>query len=337
MVDVIRVSNYKVYVGIHIMKQLNEYFKDYINKNIFIIIDEKVNFIYHTEICEWFSNYKFNFVVIKEGEKSKSITTYETVISELLNNDINKDDLICAIGGGVTTDLAGYVSSTLMRGIDLVLIPTTLLSMIDASIGSKNGIDFLNNKNIIGTFYNPKFVLVDPNFLTTLTMDDYNNGLVEAIKIAFISNQNLYNQLKLKNKITKKQIVSCIRLKKFIIAFDFFDRGYRMKLNFGHTFGHVIEKTHNFEIKHGTAVAYGMLMSLALSVKLGLTNQSIYDELKETLVNRGLVVTPIFDIYEYYPLIFKDKKNTSDGLNFIIVTSIGHSEIIKITPKDFLL
>jgi 3-dehydroquinate synthase len=336
MVETIRISNYKVYVGSNTMEEVFNYFKDYINKKIFIILDEKVNFLYQSKIIEWFSKFNIKLITIKDGEQSKSLSTYEAVVTELLQNEINKDDLIVSIGGGVTSDLSGFIAQTLFRGIDFVIIPTTLLCMIDAGIGSKNGIDFLGSKNILGTFYNPKFVLIDTRFLNTLNQDEYNNGLVEGIKIAFISNQNLYNQLKLRTKITKKQIVSCIRLKKYFITFDYFDKGSRMKLNFGHTFGHAIEKTHNFNIKHGIAVAYGMIMSLELSVKLGLTQSSVLDELKNTLINLGLIVPPIFDIYEYSNLIFRDKKNSSDGLNFVVVTTIGHAEIIKITPKDFL-
>jgi 3-dehydroquinate synthase len=332
--ETIKFQNYKVIVTKGTFDKIGNHLENYLSSKIFIITDNKVNFIYRKKIEEAFQKFKFEIIVLESGEHSKSFATYHDILSILLDRNIHRDDLIISIGGGVVGDISGFVASTILRGVDFIQVPTTLLSIIDASIGGKNGVNFENSKNRIGTFYDPKLVFADLEFLNTLTIDEYINGVAEAIKIAFIGSPLLFNRLKKGKNLAKSDIEECIKLKKQFVSFDPKDHGKRKMLNFGHTFGHAIEKKSNFQIKHGIAVAYGMLMALELSIKLGLSDDKLYQELKQVLIDRHLVVEPIFSWRDYSNYIFDDKKVDKAGLDFIICKQVGRAEIIKLQRVD---
>ena len=201
---------------------------------------------------------------------------------------------------------------------------------MDSSIGGKTGIDFYNKKNIIGAFKQPKMVLIDPLTLNTLDKREFNNGMGELIKHGAIGNINLLNMLKNKPRIDENVIAESLSVKKKVVEADEFDLGDRMKLNFGHTFGHAIELKYHY--KHGEAVAIGMLMAIRLGIKLGITDESCLKEIENILALYDLPLD-YYDYKDYLDDILYDKKNIAGVINFIFLNHLGDCEIYKIDEK----
>ncbi len=242
-----------------------------------------------------------------------------------------------AFGGGVIGDLTGFIASTLYRGISYVQIPTTLLAQVDSSIGGKVGIDLKEGKNLIGSFYDPKFVLIDPSLLKTLSKREYANGLAEMIKAGLIGDKKLYTYLLEHETVTEVEIAEAIQVKRNVVLLDPYDKKERMYLNFGHTFGHAIEKKHKYETYlHGEAISYGMLIALQIGIQLGETKEELYQEVLNLLLKRGLVKEPLLKKDDYQAEIIHDKKNLADGLHFILVTKPGDVKIVKLKELDML-
>jgi 3-dehydroquinate synthase len=249
---------------------------------------------------------------------------------------MKRNHLLVALGGGVVGDLTGFVASTLFRGVSYIQIPTTLLAQVDSSIGGKVGIDLPQGKNLIGSFYDPKLVMIDPLFLSTLDQREYNNGLAEMIKVGLIGDKHLYQYLLSYDKVTEKEIAQAIAVKRDLVLIDPFDKKERMYLNFGHTFGHAIEKKHQYQTyKHGEAISYGMLIALEIGIRLGETKPELYEEVKELLKRLELVKEPLLNPLHYADAILTDKKYLSDGLNYIIVPRVGVAKIIKLKESDW--
>ncbi|MDE7213529.1 MAG: 3-dehydroquinate synthase, partial [Anaeroplasmataceae bacterium] len=261
---------------------------------------------------------------------SKSIEVYTKVVKELLDKDIRRNELLLALGGGVIGDLTGFVAATLYRGLPYVSVPTSLLSQMDSSIGGKTGIDFYERKNILGCFKQPKLVLIDPNVLHTLSKREWNNGMGELIKHAVIGNKKLFEMLKNKPEINEEVIYQSLSVKQAVVEKDEFDTKERMLLNFGHTFGHAIEL--KLGLKHGEAVALGMLMVLRFGIDLGLTEENSYKELKE--------IIKLYDLpcdepnYKDYLLeIAKDKKNLAGKIQMVLLSSIENPFFYPVEEK----
>ena len=256
---------------------------------------------------------------------------YASVIDSLLEKNIRRNELLIALGGGVIGDLVGFISATLYRGLPYVSIPTSLLSQMDSSIGGKTGIDFYDRKNIIGCFKQPSLVLIDPLTHKTLDKREFNNGMGELIKHAIIGNDYLFNLLLNQSIIDENIIYESLSVKKRVVELDPFDQGERMLLNFGHTFGHAIELKMN--LKHGEAVAVGMLMAIKFGVDLGLTDSDIYSKVKQVL---DLYDLPSYEVEykEYLKETLYDKKNLAGIVNFILVDKIGHAFIHKIKEDE---
>ena len=212
---------------------------------------------------------------------------------DILKKEIKRDYEICSIGGGIVQDISGFVSSILFRGINWVYIPTTILSQCDSCIGGKTSINFAKYKNQIGNFYPPKKIFLDTSFLKTLNIKDIKSGLGEMAHYYLVANKKEWNFFKLNLdrvlrkkfniKIMKKLIFKSLKIKKRFIEEDEFDQGYRLILNYGHTFGHAIEKITNYKIPHGLAVAHGINISNFFSLKLGLINKKMFDEIEEQI------------------------------------------------------
>jgi 3-dehydroquinate synthase len=272
-----------------------------------------------------------HFVSIKPGEKSKSYEVYLNTIEKLIAKGIKRNHLLIALGGGVIGDLTGFIAATLYRGISFIQIPTTLLAQVDSSIGGKVGIDLKEGKNLIGSFYTPKFVLIDPNFLETLNPREYHQGIAEMIKAGLIKNKALFDYFKTNDRVTEKEILMALDVKKEIVLKDPFEKHERMLLNFGHTYGHAIERKFNYETyKHGEAISYGMLLAIEEGIRQDLTPTYVYDEVKEVLLNIGLVKEPFFKKETLDSYILTDKKHTSKAFHFICLKDVGQSVITKL-------
>lgn len=325
--------SYSIYIEKNIISNAFNYISEiYNNKKIFIITDDIVEKLYlNTLIASLEVKYEVDYVVIKNGEASKTIETYSYICEELLKKDIRRNNLLIALGGGVVGDITGFVSSTLYRGLPYVGIPTTLLSMVDSSIGGKTGIDFYNRKNILGCFNQPKLVLIDPDTLKTLNDREFNNGMGELIKHGAISNIRLLNLLKNKPEIDESIIYESLIVKKKVVEIDEFDQGERMKLNFGHTFGHIIELKYGY--KHGEAVALGMLMAINMGIDLKITDKSCYNDLLDIL-NKYNLPTTTYNYKDYLNEVLFDKKNLAGVVNFILISKLGNAIIYKISESE---
>lgn len=330
-------GSYDIYIEQNIFEKACFYIdKVYKKKNVFVVTDSNVYALYGKKIQEILSEkYNTKIVYFQAGEEHKSIKTYAEVSEELLSKGLQRGDLLIAFGGGVVGDVCGFIASSLYRGVPFINIPTTLLSQIDSSIGGKTAIDFAGRKNILGAFYQPKMVLIDINFLSTLTNEHYVNGLGELIKHSFIGDEDLYNKLVASQKVTSDIIYDSLLVKKSFVVDDEFDTGKRMCLNFGHTFGHIIELERN--LLHGQAVSLGMIMATNFAIDLGLCDKEIKDKMISLLSKAGLPTEEI-DYHKYLDKVFLDKKNISGTLTFIFVSKIGSvitRTFTKQTIKEF--
>lgn len=310
------VRSSKVYIENDISR-LNEVLATLkLRKKLFIITDENLYRLYKDMLSNAL-NYDLEFIVLPSGEKSKSIDNVLMIAKRLLEVNIKRNDTIVGFGGGVISDITGFVASILYRGINHVIIPTSLLAMVDASLGGKTGVDFYNRKNILGAFYEPKLIFIATEFLNTLPEAELKSGFGEVFKYAFIKPSL---QDKLFNGKLALIISDCIAIKKKFIEEDFYDQGPRMQLNLGHTFGHIIEI--KYGLSHGIAVISGMKMIFKLEEDLGLIDDSYLKKLN-SLLEKYKITAPDYDYRVYLADIFNDKKNLKGVLSLVFVDSNG--------------
>lgn len=315
-------NSYEIIIEKDLLSRLSFFIAEiYKNKKIYIITDDQVAEFYLQKVRTILEE-KFivEDVIVPHGESSKSIETYCSVVKQLLNKNIRRNELLLALGGGVIGDLTGFVAATLYRGLPYMSIPTSLLSQMDSSIGGKTGIDFDERKNIIGCFKQPKLVLIDPNTLNTLPVEEFKNGMGELIKHAVIGNPKLFQMLLSKPEIDEEIIFESLTVKKHLVEADEFDQGERMLLNFGHTFGHAIELKYN--LKHGHAVALGMLMAIHFGIDLGITNKEVYSKVL-TILNLYEISYQEYNYKAYVKDIVYDKKNIAGVIQFVLLRDIG--------------
>jgi 3-dehydroquinate synthase len=318
--------------------------KVYSNKKIAVVTDENVFGLYGEILKDSLAaeNFTPTFIVIKPGEQSKTVDTLKYVYSNLVSMGITRGDLIVALGGGVVGDLSGFAASTYLRGIDFVQIPTSLLAQIDSSIGGKVAVNLDEGKNLIGSFYHPKLVLVDPEVLNSLPEKFVKDGLGEAIKYGCIKDKELFSMLlQIKSKLElldniEDIIFRCLSIKKETVEMDEKDMGIRMLLNFGHTIGHAIEKYFNYEkYSHGEAVSVGMYWITKKSEELGITEKGTSDKIKEILENYGIeYMEPHVNNEEIRKTVLIDKKNISGKLNLILLKNIGNAFIYSLSEEE---
>lgn len=323
---------YNVYIEASILDASCDYIsKVYHNKNIYIITDSNVSKYYLQNLEDVLSKkFSCKHIIVNAGESSKSFESYQKVLEELIDLDIRRNELLIALGGGVVGDLTGFVASTIYRGVPYIQIPTSLLAQMDSSIGGKTGIDFYNRKNIVGAFKQPLLVLIDPNTLKTLPKEEFSNGMAELIKHGIIGNEKLFKALLDGVSIDENIIYESLSVKANVVCKDEFDTGLRMILNFGHTFGHIVELERN--IRHGEAVALGMLMAIKLGIDLGVTKKELYEQTKQILMSYNLPYEDI-DYHKYLEKTIYDKKNLAGVVNFILIDKLGHSIIYPINES----
>lgn len=290
-----------------------------------VITDRNVDTLYH-DLLELIPNLRGKLVV-ESGEDSKSFCTYQSTITKMLSLNVLKSDVILAIGGGVVTDLAGFIAGTYKRGISFVNIPTTLIGMVDASVGGKCGINVNDYKNQLGMFYHPKEVIIDDIWLETLPEKEFQNGMSEVIKIACTSDETFFSQLALHKCSTMEMIEKALSLKASIVERDEYDQSNRQILNFGHTIGHIIEKESHYQISHGQAVAYGMLVEAA--------SPDVKDTLQKVLTSYGIATTSLPKITSMSDL-WTDKKITNDEITMVVVDKIGTAYLKKVKIKEVI-
>lgn len=338
-------KEYDILIEKNLRKDFSKYIKEvFAGNRIVVITDTNIEAIYCNELKEQLelANYEVKFIAIKAGEKSKNFSSLLPIYNELLDFRLTRSDLIIAFGGGVVGDLAGFVASTFLRGIDFIQIPTSLLAQVDSSVGGKVAVDLDRGKNLVGSFYHPKRVLIDTDILNTLDEKYFNDGLGEVIKYGLIKDKDLFSKLEsFKDKKELKEnideiIFSCCDIKRQVVENDEKDKGKRMLLNFGHTLGHAIENFYNYEtFSHGEAVGIGMYQISLISEKIGLTNKGVAFKIKSILEKYNLPVSADVENNKLIEAIRLDKKNINDSLNIILLKDIGESFIYKTDYKFF--
>jgi 3-dehydroquinate synthase len=288
---------------------------------------------------EKFSGWKT--IVIKAGEQFKNQRTVDSVIEQLINWHADRQTFILGIGGGVVTDIAGFVASIYMRGVKFAFAPTSILAMVDASIGGKNGIDVGVYKNLVGVIRHPEFLLYDYSFLETLPDAEWVNGFAEIIKHACIKDHEMFHFLQqhslAKFQSSLKETASIIRknvdIKYNIVANDELETGDRKLLNFGHTIGHAIENTS--KLPHGHAISIGMLAACKISEAINDFDKEQTEKVKELLIQYELPVTFDSNKEKTWEILLHDKKKSGSNMSFIVLNKIG-SASVKSIPLDQL-
>lgn len=308
---------------------INEAFKHLnLNRRVLIVSDSGVPHQYAKTVA---AQCKDGIIyTVEQGECSKSLECFKALLQVMLENGFSRNDAVIAVGGGVVGDLSGFAASAYMRGIDFYNIPTTLLSQIDSSIGGKTAINFCGVKNIVGAFYQPKKVLIDPELLKTLPSRQISNGLAEALKMALTSDEDLFNIFEnedIESNI-EKIIIRSLAVKKSVVEADEKEAGLRKILNFGHTIGHGIESSEGMsELYHGECVALGMIPML---------HESIRARVLEVLKKCKLYRTLDYDWERITEAAFHDKKADGDNVTVTTVSDIGSFEMKKMKCLDVI-
>ena len=315
------------------IRQLLEHFQRESIQNVVVLTDENVDHLYGDYFSELSEHVAVDKLVLRPGEKSKSIQTAAQVWNYLAEKQYDKDTFLLNFGGGMITDLGGFVASTYKRGIRFVNVPTTLLAMIDAAVGGKTGVNLPSMKNGVGTIYFPDIQLpVDLSFLSTLHINEIFSGLGELLKYALIGSNELFHSLRERTRfpsLTTEDVDFCIDFKMKIVREDPYDKGIRHILNFGHTIGHAIESYHaknGNPIAHGLAVAQGLYYESLLSTRLGHLPQEEWQSIAALLTKHFQIMPITDDIFE--KLLFfmlNDKKNHNNMINFTLLDHIGHA------------
>lgn len=297
-----------------------------------LVVDEKVFFNHASKLKGW------NVMVLKSGEEHKNQETVNSIIDNLVSMQADRKTTLVGIGGGVVTDITGYVAAIYMRGVRFGFIPTTVLAMVDASIGGKNGIDLGVYKNLVGTIRQPSFLLYDFSFLQSLPGPEWCNGFAEIIKHACIRDAAMFKLLEQESLDAMKQGKTVLKqliernavLKTKLVQRDEFERGERRLLNFGHTLGHALEKL--YELSHGQAIAIGMAYASALSQKLSGFRES--ERVINVIEQYGLPANIEFDKEQVFEIMRMDKKREKKEIHYVLLEKIGKGVVRSIPLKQ---
>ncbi|MGL4849312.1 MAG: 3-dehydroquinate synthase [Clostridium sp.] len=339
-------NSYEIVIEKGLIENISKEVKEIFNGNkIFIITDDNVERYYGDKVRNSLKEdgFEVDYISLEPGEKTKGFNTLPLIYNRLLDFKLTRKDLIITLGGGVIGDLGGFVASTFLRGVPFIQVPTTLLSQVDSSVGGKVAVDLERGKNLIGSFYQPKKVIIDPNVLETLEEKFLIDGLGEVIKYGLIKDEELYNKLveyKDKEELVKDIeyiIYTCCNIKRIIVERDEKDLGERMILNFGHTIGHAVETFYNYgRYTHGECVAIGMYNILKITEEKKLTKNIYSEEIKELLIKYKLPYEMDENIKsEILETIALDKKNMGKILKVILVREMGNAEIYDTNVEFF--
>lgn len=335
-------QTYTIYIDNGILAHAGEYVRKVFNgQKIMIISDDNVFPLYGTRLLNSLEGYECHTLVLPHGETTKRFQTLPAVYSALLNARLTRSDLVIALGGGVIGDLAGFAAASYLRGVNLIQIPTSLLAQVDSSVGGKVAVDLPQGKNLVGAFYHPGMVLIDPDVLDTLPAHFISDGMGEVIKYGCIKDSGLFDLLcshssfeDLKPEL-KSVIARCVDIKRGIVEADQYDKGERMLLNFGHTLAHTIEQYYHYEREsHGKAVGIGMYQITKIAEKNGLTPDGCAEKIRKALEIYGLPASCGLPVSALTEAISLDKKNLNGHLNIVLLHSIGDSYVYP-TDLDF--
>lgn len=286
------------------------------------------------------AGFKVSSFVFEAGEAQKQLSTVMKIYEALSENGFTRSDFIVTLGGGIAGDMGGFAAATFLRGIDFVQVPTSLLAQVDASVGGKTGVDLPFGKNLVGAFHQPRMVITDPQTLSTLPDAFFSDGMGEVIKYGCIMDEELFGKLERGEVIDalEETICRCVNCKKQLVEEDTNDKGRRMILNFGHTFGHALEKLTGFSsLSHGLAVGIGMVMAAQVGESFGITEAGTADRIRAVLKNYEMPTDTQFDFAEIIEATSLDKKSFGKTLNLILIEKIGKSVIYPVDRSYLVL
>ena len=309
-------------------------------KRVAVISDDKVFPLYGEMVTKSLSDSGFDTVsyVFPNGEHSKNTDTLVNILNFLGTNGLTRSDCLIALGGGVVGDITGFAAAVFLRGIHFVQIPTTLLAMVDSSVGGKTAVNHACGKNLAGAFYQPELVLCDTDVLSSLSHEDYADGCAEIIKYAMIKDKELFDFISQKHICEDHEFVirTCISIKARIVENDEFDNGERQLLNFGHTIGHAVEKCSNYSIHHGSAVAIGMVMMSKGAYLAGLCDKDYYPALIPLLKKYSLPTAAEYTPAQLYNVTLSDKKRSGADITLVLPQEIGKCILKKLPAQEVL-
>ena len=287
-------------------------------------------------------------VTIPAGEQHKTLAIVQTIYDQLLAAGMDRQATLVALGGGVVGDVAGFVAATYMRGVDFVQCPTSLLAMVDASVGGKTGVDLPQGKNLVGAFKQPTAVLADVATLSTLPKEEFAAGMAEVVKHGLIGNPDLFAKLQrgdwkptAKSSVSRLQslVATAIEVKRNVVQDDPFEQGRRATLNLGHTFGHAIEQVSGYRVRHGEGVAMGLVAAANLSARLAHSDPALQGRIEAVLQAQVLPtrIPAAFAATSIYAAMFSDKKKAAGKLRFILPRDVGDVFIAEDVPETAVL
>ncbi len=306
------------------------------DKRVVVVSDTNIDRHYHTLVN------RYEHVLIGLGEASKTLVTADAIYKKFISMGVDRSTFVLAIGGGIVTDVAGFVASTYMRGVEFGFVSTSLLGQVDASVGGKNGVNVDGYKNMVGTFTQPRFVICDVGMLRTLPEREVRTGMAEVIKAGIIADEELFSKLELtplaeltKNPDLLGEVVyRAIKVKADIVERDEREHGDRRKLNLGHTLAHAIEKSSS-KMNHGEAVAVGLSLISEAAARRGLLSAADKERICSLLQRTGFDLTPPVAMRVLLKAVSKDKKSEGDVLNVVFPTAIGACEVVPMPLEEF--
>ena len=331
--------NYDILVSSGLIKESGKLVKEVLRgKRALIVTDDIVDKFYTETVKK--SLEKENIItsvcVLQNGETNKNIESIYNIYSALAKNELSRKDIIIALGGGVIGDMAGYAAATWMRGIDFVQIPTTLLACVDSSVGGKTGINIKEGKNLVGAFHSPRLVIMDSDVLNTLPKREFNAGMAEVIKHAFLFDKKLLEYLENNNSFDMDFILkrNC-ELKGHIVEIDYKEKKERMFLNFGHTIGHSVENAAGYGVLlHGEAVAIGVNFAIEYGIKKSITKDKTLLERAKNIFDKFSLPYEIPNNINLKDAIKLDKKRSNDEINFVFLEDIEKPLVNKVSIDD---
>ena len=322
---------YDIHIGRGLLARLGEFIRPLLGEcRLAVLTDSNVDALYGQAIIEHLakSGYDVCKYVIPAGEASKCAANMLSFLNFLANEQITRKDAVIAFGGGVVGDLGGLSASLFLRGIKYVQVPTTLLAAVDSSVGGKTAIDIPAGKNLVGSFYQPVLVCCDTALMDTLPTDIYRDGCAEVIKYGMILDKALYEKLHTLPFNRDEVVARCVEIKRDVVQQDEFDNGLRGLLNFGHTFGHAIEKLSDFAVSHGEAVAKGMVIASRMAPFCGLCD--VADELSLLLEKFGFDISCKYSADEIFEALLSDKKRRGGTISIVLPRAIGDCTLVDV-------
>ena len=329
-------EGYDIWISPGISQDIGQHLDRLSLRNYVVIVsNDTVAPIYGESLVNHLPN--ADMIVVPDGEAYKNLTTVGQIYDEMLSLGADRNTTLVALGGGVIGDTAGYAAATFMRGIPLVQIPTTLLSMVDSSVGGKVGVDLPQGKNLIGAFKQPRAVLIDTDVLMTLPAEQWRCGMAEVIKHGLIARPALLNPDRWTRENTVELVREAVQVKVGVVEQDPFEHGIRAHLNLGHTFGHAIERVTDYRVPHGEAVAIGLVKAATLSRRMGMIDDCLVNDIKSRLEQIGLPVDIRLDPDEWYAAMSTDKKWRAGKSRFVLLESLGQATVVEGLPKEDVL